>query len=162
MPSQKSKAIQPRQIGTHASNKLAHPGQVVKTSTRQTSADQQKRKAKAKAKADCEDVKQQSIIRAAEFERAEMANEDMINATPRPSFTPKPWLPYSVKKKVVESSDVKMDQLDASSLSPVNEDDSVTESDSDNPTPPPPTKKQKVQAVPTVRGSGKVTHGEGW
>ena len=123
MPSQKSKAIQPRQIGTRASNKLAHPGQVTKTSTRRTSAEvQQEREAKAKAKADCEDAKQQSIICAAEFERAEIANEDMVNATPRPPFTPKPWPPARNKKKagkVVESSDVEMDQLDASSLSPL-------------------------------------------
>ena len=179
MPSKKSQAIQPHQIGTRASNKLAHPGQVAKTSTCRTSAEvQQERKAKAKAKADCDDAKQQSIIRAAEFERAEMANEDMVNTTPCPPFTPKPWPPPRNKKKagkVVESSDVEMDQLDASSLSPVYKDDSVTESDSpvgsdsesvtesdsDNPTPPPPTKKQKVQAAPTVRGSGKVTHSKG-
>ena len=87
----KPKAL-PRPIETRASNKLAHPGNVEKSSKpRRTSAEVQKeREAKAKAKADREAAKRKAILCAAEFELADMANEDMVDATPRPSFTPKP------------------------------------------------------------------------
>jgi hypothetical protein len=96
----KSQAV-PRSIGTRASNKSVHPGNVFKPSVpRRTSAEvQQEREAKAKAKADREEAKQRSIVRAAEFEHADMANEDLVDATPRPPFTPKPWPPSRNKKK---------------------------------------------------------------
>jgi hypothetical protein len=96
-----------------------------------------------------------------------MANEDMVDATPRPPFTPKPWPPPRNKKKaklvtVAEPSEAEIvDDLDfdKTSLAPVAseeddsvteddsvaEDESVTESDSDDPTPP--AKKQKTQAT---------------
>lgn len=170
MPSKKTQAKQPSPIGTRASNKLAHPGHVTKTgASRRTSAEvQQERDAKAKAKTDREEAKKLSIIRAAEFERAEMANEETVDATPRPPFTPKSW-PRNKKKasKLVKSSDVEMGPPDASSLSPIEsvtedesvaKDDSLTESESDVPIPP--AKKQKFQATSTVGGSGKVTHSE--
>jgi len=169
MPPKKS--VEPRQIGTRASNKLAHPGQVTKTGVpRRTSAEvQHEREAKAKAKADREKAKKQGIIRAAEFEHADMANEDIVNATPRPPFTPKPWPPPRNKKKLVpvaESNEVDEPDFDNTSLSPApsdssvteSESESVTESESDDPTPP--TKKQKIQATQKVGGSGKVPGSE--
>ena len=80
-----------RQIETRAKNKTTHPGKVVKPSHRQTKVEvQQEKDAKAKAKAVLAEARQQSINRTAEFERANIANEDMVNANPRPTFTPKP------------------------------------------------------------------------
>jgi hypothetical protein len=126
----------PRQIGTRASNKLAHPGQITKSSVpRRTSTEvQQEREAKAKAKADREEAKQKSIKRTADFERADLANEDLVDATPRPPFTPKPWPPPRNKKKskltpVAEAVD--NTDLDDTPLTPVPADDSVTEDESD-------------------------------
>jgi hypothetical protein len=161
----------PSQMETRPRNKTTHPGKVTKTSApRRTSAEVQKeREAKAKAKADREEAKKRSIIRAAEFEHADMANEDMVDATPRPPFTPKPWPPPRNRKKVkpvpnAESSEVEIgdDNLDLdfdkTSLTPVPSDDSITEDESDDPTPP--AKKQKIQATEkatrTAGASAKV------
>jgi hypothetical protein len=86
-----------------------------------------------------------------------MANEDSVDATPRPPFTPKQWPPSRKSKStkhvpVKESSeDVDMDVSDNASFAPAPAgesadselaigSDSATESDS----PAPPTKKQKV------------------
>jgi hypothetical protein len=179
----KSQAVS-RQIGTRATNKLAHPGNVVKpTVTRRTSAEvQQEREAKAKAKADHEDKETRSILRAAEFEHADMANEAMVDATPRPPFTPKPWPPKKKAKQpklvpIAESSEnqigdddletplapVSCDSLssvteDESFLLVTNDESSVTEDESEIEYAAPPTKKQKVteKATRAVGASTKV------
>jgi hypothetical protein len=78
-------------IETQLSNKSAHPGLAIKAKQCQTMAEvQQEHKAKAQAKAAQEETKQWNINHAAEFEHAEMVNEDIIDATPHPSFAPKP------------------------------------------------------------------------
>ena len=83
-----------RQIGTRASNKTAHPGNADKSHGRRSSAEVQKeRTAKAQAKAAREEAKQNSINRTAEFELADIAEEGLADATPRPPFTPKQWPP---------------------------------------------------------------------
>ena len=99
---------------TRTRNKTAHPGLVTKTAHRRTTAEvQQERTAKAQAKAAREETKHQSIERAAAFEHAEKANEDMVDATPRPTFTSKPWPPPRNRKTshlipVAKTSDVEM------------------------------------------------------
>ena len=82
----------PRQIGTWATNKFAHPGKIVKPSApcRTLAEVNQDHEAKAQAKADHEAAKKKSIAHAAQFEQSYMADEDMADATPRPHFTPKP------------------------------------------------------------------------
>ena len=106
-------------------------------------------------------MKQQSIVHTAEFEHANLANEDMIDATPRPPFTPKPWPPPRNRKNaklvpITESSDVKMgDDFDKASFVPVPSEQSVAEDESaiksDDPTPP--SKKQKAQVTEKATGT---------
>jgi hypothetical protein len=140
---------------TRASNKLAHPGQPIAPKPRRTKDEvQAERAAKAQAKADREEAKKQSIIRAAEFEHADRADEDFVDATPRPPFTPKPWPPPRNQKKanlipVAEISDVEMsDDVAMASFVPpcsrksISDDDSAVESDN-----PPPTKKSKARTA---------------
>jgi len=121
--------------------------------------------AKAQAKADCEEAKKQSIIHAAEFEHADRADEDTVDATPHPPFTPKPWPPLHNQKKanlipvaeisnVEMSDDVKMsDDVDKASFvlpcsrKSISDDDSAVESDG-----PPPIKKSKAQMARKVAG----------
>jgi hypothetical protein len=82
-----------RQMETQATNKTAHPGDVVKATTKQcrtTAEVEEERRAKAQAKLDLEVAKQLHIICAAEFEHADMANADRLDATPHPVFIPKP------------------------------------------------------------------------
>jgi hypothetical protein len=97
---------------TRASNKWAHPGKPIAPKPCQSKDEvEAERAAKAQATADCEEAKTWSIIRAAEFEHADRADEDFVNATPCPPFTPKPWPPLHIKNKanltpVAEISDV--------------------------------------------------------
>ena len=163
-----SQTVPQRQIETRATNKFTHPGNIFKPAVpRRTSAQvQEERDAKAQAKADREEAKRQSIVRAAQFEHADMANEDVVDMTPRPPFTPKPWPPPRNRKAaklvpITESSDVEMgDEFDKESFAPVlseqesvrvTEDESAV--DSDGPTPP--AKKQKTQVTEeNIRGAG--------
>ncbi|KAI9463520.1 hypothetical protein BJY52DRAFT_1221525 [Lactarius psammicola] len=79
-----------RRIETRVSNKTAHPGNTVKAPKHQSKAKvQHEREAKAEAKAARSEARQQSINRAAEFELADMANKDLVDATPHPVFTPR-------------------------------------------------------------------------
>ena len=102
-----------------------------------------------------------------------MANEDTVNVTPHPPFTPKPWPPPCYKKKpklipVAESSEVEIrdddPDFDKTPLTPVTSEGSITEdelavedessTESDNPVPP--VKKQKIWATQTAGTSAKV------
>src|ERR1700679_1223357 len=135
-----------RRIGTRAKNKTTHPGKVVEASHRRTRAEvQQERDGKTQAKKGLAEARQQSINRTAEFERADIANEDMVDATPRPMFTPKPR-PLSRNQKnspltsFAGTSDIEVsDNLDETPFMPgsVDADDSAVE----NNIPPPPPKK---------------------
>ncbi|KAI9452138.1 hypothetical protein BJY52DRAFT_1190540 [Lactarius psammicola] len=72
-------------IETQASNKTAHPGNAVKAPKCQSKAKvQHEHKAKAEAKAARSEARQQSINHAAEFELADMANEDLIQSDVSP------------------------------------------------------------------------------
>jgi hypothetical protein len=137
---------------TRSKNKTAHPGNVVKPAQRRTAAElQQEREAKAQLKAAHAEAQQQSINRAAEFERADMINEDFVDATPRPLFTPKSWPPHrnlknSVLTSAAETSDIEMgDNHDGALFEPVAAGDSESAVESDEPSPPP--KKRKAQTV---------------
>lgn len=75
---------------TRARNKAAHPGYADRANSRRTPAEVQKeRTSKAQAKAAREEARQDSINRTAEFELADIAEEHMADATPRPHVTPK-------------------------------------------------------------------------
>jgi len=90
----------PSQIRTRSKNKNAHPGAIVRGPPRRSSAEVQlERAAKTQAKAAQEAEKRQNIQRAAAFELTDMANEDIVDITPRPaSFAPKLWPPHNHKK----------------------------------------------------------------
>lgn len=147
------------QIETRASNKTTHPGEVVKAKSRRTKDEVQKeRDAKAEAKAAREEAKQQSIRRTAEFERDDIDNEALVNATPRPPFTPKPWPPPRNRNTnnvpIEVSSDVEMtDNFDRGSFVPPGSehsatvDDSAVESDAPTPRPTKGRKTGKGKAV---------------
>lgn len=147
----KKTALPPSQMETRAKNKQVHPGAALAPTPRRSSAEvQQERVAKAQAKAAQEAQKRENIQRAAEFEHADMANEDVVDATPRPSFTPKPWPPPRNRKlanltPVAEASD---ESHSASSFKApgsaesISEEESIVESD-----PPPPAKKLKAKKI---------------
>jgi hypothetical protein len=143
-------SVPQRRIETRASNKMAHPGDVVKNlNKKRRNADEvrEEHEAKAQVKAAREEARLQSINRAAEFERADIANEDLVDATPRPLFTPKRRHSQILSDitPLAETSDVDMsDRFEKSSFvppasEPGTEDDSTVESD----IPPPPCKKPK-------------------
>ncbi|KAM6503850.1 hypothetical protein JOM56_000793 [Amanita muscaria] len=163
----------PRQIETRARNKLAHPGNVLKSAVPRRTSDevQDERDAKAKAKADREAAKRKSILRTAEFEQADIANEDIVDATPRPPFTPKPWPPRAHNHKstslgpITESSDVEMgDDIDRESFAPAPSEQSTTENDSDSAIESddrtPPAKKQKAQGAEKIKAGAKQASGK--
>jgi hypothetical protein len=144
---------------TRARNKIAHPGHAVKTSKFRTTAEvQAERAAKAQAKAAQEKARQQSINRAAEFEHADMADEDLVDATPRPLFTPKSSRirtnPNLIPLK--EMSDVEMTYVsDSASFIPPSAEESVANNSGvESDVPPPPIKKQRAQ---TTKAKGQVT-----
>jgi len=75
---------------TRARNKTAHPGNIDKSTTRRTKMEvKEECTTKAQAVATCAKAKQQGINHIAEFEHADMVNVDIVDATPRPLFTPK-------------------------------------------------------------------------
>src|ERR1700683_4969941 len=90
-------------------------------------------------------------MRAAQFEHADMANVDQLDATPHPVFTPKPRNQTQYSSPPAETSDVEMlddCDFDKAKFPPPSADDSVTEDDSAvKSDPPPPAKKSKVQAT---------------
>ena len=81
---------------------------------RRTTAEvHQEHAVKVQEKAAKEEAKQQSINRAAEFEHADMANEDIVDTMPRPPSTPKRWRTSSSQKDTcltspTETSNVEM------------------------------------------------------
>ena len=142
---------------------MTHPENVSKPAPCRSSAEvQQEREEKAKAKVDCDTAKKKGIIWAAEFEKADMANEDIIDATSCPPFTPKPWPPCRNKKGAtadlvpIAELEVDTDTNDPAPAAP----ELVTgdELESDDTTLGPPTKKQKTlvkeKATAAMRTAG--------
>lgn len=152
---------------TRAGNKQAHPGITDKGKTRRTTAEvQQEREAKAQAKEAKKAERQRFIKRTAEFEHDEMANEDVVDATPRPPFTPMQRRASQNHQNslspVTEMSDVDAhDQVDASlfvgqadcSDMSVIEEDIAAESDA-----PPPVQKRAANAKTKTTGKAAGEH----
>src|ERR1700735_858496 len=168
MPPKARPVPRPRQIETRTQNKTTHPGEVCKPAVRRTSAEgEQERDAKAKATQDLDETKRQSIVLTDEFEAAEIANEDTVDITPPPPYTPKPWPPPHARLvPITESSDVEMgDEFDRASFSPkpsehmATEDESAVEP-SDDSAPPAKRQKGKGKAVGKVRGKEKAGEGQ--
>ena len=148
-----------RRIETRASNKTAHPGNVVKTRQKRSKAEvQEERTTKAKAKADREEARRQGIHRAAEFERADVANEDLVDATPRPLFTPKRPRHQSLSDvtPLEETSDAEMSDTfgkpSPGSLASENSDAEDTTGESD--VLPPPSKRRTPASHPKTPKTG--------
>jgi hypothetical protein len=166
----KKQTVPQQRVETRSKNKATHPGKVDKPAQRRTKEEvKQEKEAKAQAKKTLAEARQQSINRAAEFEHANIANEDMVDATPRPTFIPKPR-PLSLKRKnspltsLPNTSDVEADDVDdspfiANSESlPADTDDSSMDVESDGP-PAPPTKKGETTPKATAakkRGTTNV------
>lgn len=160
---------------TRARNKTAHPGNVDKSTTRRTKAEvEEERTTKAEAVATRAEAKQQSINRMAEFEHADMVDEDMVDATPRPLFTPKARPSTRHQKDSTpavtdpETSDVEILE-DSESESPfsknsVTHDSSSGESDGEVSFESPPAKKKPqrtVKTAQTVKATAPMAKGTG-
>jgi hypothetical protein len=132
---------------TRSTNATQHPGLVVKSSKRRTPAEvKAANEAKEAAKEAKRQAKEASINRAAEFESNAMANEDFLDATPRPNFNPRPSTPTETET----SNDIEMSdgpEFDNNPYIPPEdptEDDSMGSEGSAEETPMPLSKKRKT------------------
>lgn len=113
-------------IRTRSGNTSKRPGIVDKPATRRTSAQVKADKAAVAAAKEVLKLAQQAgINRAAAFEVAARANEDALDATPRPVFTPKPK-----SAGTVPASDTEYSESNDDGQTFVLPADSVTEEDS--------------------------------
>jgi len=148
------------QIQIHAKNKEAHPGAALVPVPHQSLAKmQQECVAKAQAKVAQQVQKQQHIQHTTEFKHTDMANKDIINATPHPSFTPKPWPPPRNSKKanltpVAEVSDESSDE--ELFKAPCFEESATKEESTVEGNPPPPAKKLKAKTAVGAKTTRKV------
>ena len=127
-------------MNTRAKNKTAHPGYADKPKTCQTQAEvEEDHKTKAEAKVSCEEAKQNGIICMAEFEAADLAEEDLVDATPCPLFTPRQRSKrhnqaYSSLTPIQATSDIDTSDFDGALFKPAKSDISAenpTNKDSD-------------------------------
>jgi hypothetical protein len=151
--------VTPSIIATRPTNKETHPGaaEAGAKRTRRTSAEvQAEREAKAKAKAKKAATKKKNIKRAAEYEHNDMLNEDLVDATPRPSFTSKtqPRSKASELSAIAEATD----DSDGAMLIDGNKSATGRESEDELTDPPPPPKKLKAQTRTTARAPAKPAH----
>jgi len=108
---------------TRLKNATQHPGLAYKSATRRTTAEVKAiAEAKQAAKVAKKEAKTASIRRAAAFESTAMAEEDFIDATPRPKFHPRSGS-HATSAKLETTCDVEM-----SDNSRINENDYVTDS----------------------------------
>jgi hypothetical protein len=153
-------------VQTRAKNKETHPGLPDRALPRRASADvENERAAKAQATAARQEKKRQSILRTAEFENADIVNEDLVDATPRPNFTPKPLPPARNRKgakldPVAEASDNSDDDRDSLAYQPLDSEESVAtgEESADESDPRPLAKRLKANATGKGKGIPKVGH----
>jgi hypothetical protein len=144
---------------TRAKNKNAHPGVPDCAPPRRTIDEvQNERAAKAQVKAAKEEKRRRVVEQAAEFELADMANEDVVDATPRPSSFSKSRLSVTSRVNLtpltpvgeVSGNPEDSDDDDTGSYEPhcsaeartEELEESAAESD-----PPPPAKKLKAQTT---------------
>ncbi|KAF8498390.1 hypothetical protein JB92DRAFT_3125310 [Gautieria morchelliformis] len=141
---------------TWVSNKTAHPGRVpIAPPHRTTAKVQEERAAKAQAKAALIEAKVKRVNHAAEFDRDNIANKDLVDATPCPPFTPKPWpplhnrkahhTPKAALKPIEESSDVKVTDDQSLFIPPNSEISVVGNSEVESEAAPSPAKKRKPE-----------------
>jgi len=141
---------------------LAHPGKFSKPASHQSSAEVQQ---EHDAKADREEAEQQSIACTAKFEQADIANENIVDATPHPHFSPKPWPPpYNHKGAklvpIAELDDTEIShESDNIPLTPAPSEQSVTEGESTTEDDESPPAKQKRVYV-TKKHTGVKPAGE--
>lgn len=138
---------------TRSTNATQHPGLVVKSSRRRTPAEvKAANEAKEVAKETKRQAKNASINRAAEFESNAMANEDFLDATPRPNFNPRPSTPTDTET----SNDIEMSDgpdFNNNTYTPpdnATEDDTMGSEGSAEETPIPLSKKRKTAAKATT------------
>ena len=141
-------------VATQSKNKVTHPGLAVKGLPHQTIAKvQQECAMKAQAKAAWEETKQQGINRAAEFEHENMANEDIIDATPCPQFTPKAQLAPHNQRNTSTNPATNTSNLESTYMASPSKksvtDDITTASENDSL--PPPIKRCKTQGKATMK-----------
>lgn len=111
--------VSPRK--TRLKNATQHPGLVNKPATRRTTAEVKAiAQAKQAAKVAKKEAKMASVHRAAAFESTAMAEEDFMDATPRPKFNPRSTS-HATSTKMETSCDVEMS--DNSSLNENTADD---------------------------------------
>lgn len=167
MPKAKTKpkaSVPQRQIETRAKNKTTHPGLAAasgdtppKRTKRSKLEVQEEKEAKARAKAVLAEARNQSINRAAEFEHADIANEETVDNTPRPVFTPKPRpISHNHRNSPLTSPDTtdigESDNPDETPFMPGSEDliDGNADVESDGPSLPAKEKKAKSTRKATV------------
>jgi hypothetical protein len=156
------------QMQTRASNKAAHPGYADRVKAHRTPAEAQKEHtAKAQAKAAREETRQNSINCTAEFKVADIAEEGLVDVTPRPHVTPKtPRNPThsdlpSLALSLMSNDDMTDDPDRASSVPPRSERTVSADPVEDSmPTPSPKTRsmgKGALKVAGTAKsGGGKV------
>ena len=143
----------PSQIRTRSENRDINPGIPDKPKPRRATAKvQSERNAKAKAKETQAVAKQCNIERTTEFEHTDMANEDLVDATPRASCAPKPWRrtrkdETAELSPVAEVSDNAYNSSDEASFAPPRSEESPTEQDAEEPSPRPALKARKAKKV---------------
>lgn len=152
---------------TRQANKSQHPGAVAKAKPRRTSAQVKADRAAAEAKKlDKKATRAKNIEKVAEFEDRDQMAEEMLQATPRPEFTPKPLRATSpdVQETTPEpSSDVDMGPGNGDSdnfipKSTNGPEDSVADvcTDEEEVLPPPPRKSKPALTKAKVDGQKKA------
>jgi hypothetical protein len=152
--------VAPSRVTTRAKNRDTHPGIPDRAPARRSSVEvENERAAKARAKETRQDKYRQAIRHAAEFEKADMVNEDRVDATPRACFTPPARnCENAVLGPVAEVSDDSDTCSNSLSYQPLDSEESVTgkesadESDESDPRP----LAKKLKAHTTGKAISKV------
>lgn len=143
---------------TRVGNKTAHPGKIGKPTRRTKAEIEQERVRKAQATAARTEAKQQCINRTAAFEHADMANEDIVDATPRPPFARK--RPASTRNSTptdLAMSGVEDSEFDSSDKGvAVATENSSVESSSDE-SPPPAQRNTRLTVAKATRTTVQPT-----
>jgi len=141
-------------IKTRSKNKNTHPGIPDQAPPRRSSVEvENERVEKTRAQEVQKEEWKQKIRRAAEFQYIDKANEEIADATPRPSVASKPWPPPRNRKQaklapVAEANGDSDDDGDIDNVSfkpPCSEKSATEEESAAESDPRPPTKRLKAQ-----------------
>ncbi|KAF8264143.1 hypothetical protein EI94DRAFT_1703489 [Lactarius quietus] len=158
-----ARGVTEHQMNTRVKNKTAHPGCADKLKTHQTAAQvAEECMAKAQAKSSHEEAKQNSIKHMAEFEVADLAEEDLVDATLHPLFTPKKrpqcWNPaYSGLTSITVMSEVDTSNFDGALFKPAKSATPTKNDSSESDAPAPTSKKLKSCSNATSATTGATT-----